>query len=633
MRKINKQTREKIISQALSEVDFAEKYKSEVKKRWALNEDLYYGRKKESNSTRSNVMLPKAQGFVDTLLAKVRIAPYIEFKKTEEADLRVEEKVNSLWRFDSSPTQGNWSFKDLLNKKFAALYGRAIFEYHASSSNGRYGSHLSIVDPYDFLIDPSAGGLDIEKARYLGRKNVIKTKEEIQNSIKDYIKKEVDALFAGGQVVEKEDSDKDNRYIALKTDSSRFHTHEEKQIFSFIEWYTTYKGTRYYLLIHKESGIAIRVEQMNKIFKSNLYPFSSYATSPDASEFWTPGPMDAVREIFIIQNITINQMLDNSEQINKPMRAYNVNALSSPALLKYRKDGLVPVRNTFRPSDIYTFETPQIQTPITVYNILDSIQALESGITPDAKGMSNENRVGILESNLANVADRLGLLNRSYSDAYNRLGLLYYNGLREHLTPNTSVSILGKKGVAFEKFKRAEIIDSKSFNVIIGSSNEDIELDIRAKREKIEFLASQVNNPMVNQKALFRLQAKISGFDPNETNILLSENDLSLEVIADAAHDIQTILKGGFPATPRKASPQYMEEIIKYIDNYGSELKPNVLMEMTRYLEILRPLAVQNEVFRAQEEINRLETQAPGDELLPGQQTGQERIIREQLEQ
>jgi hypothetical protein len=628
MRKINKQTREKIVYQSIQEIEFSEKHKETIiEKRWAPNERLYYGIKNPSVGSRSNVMLPKGQGFVDTLLSKIRSAPYLNFQKTEEADYEIAEKINALWRYDSETN--DWAFKDLLNKKNAILYGRAIFEYHASSVGG-YKSVLSIVDPYDFLIDPACGGTDIEKARFIGRKNIIKSEEDLTSN-KNYFKKEVSEIIESYGANVDEDKNKDNRYYSLKVPKQKIHTDNEKKLFSFVEWYTTYKGERYYVLLHKESRKAVRLEKMKDVFKSCLYPFSTYATSPDANEFWTPSPMDAVRELFLTQNVVINQMLDNNEQINKPMRAFNVNAIEHPSLLKYRKDGLVPVRNTFKPSDIHTFETPQITTPVTVYNILESIGGVESGITADAKGVSNTDRVGILESNLANVADRLGLLNRSYSNAYKRLGLLYYHGVREHLTGKKSVAILGKKGVSYKQISRSEIVDKKTFNVLVSSSVEEAEVDIAKKREKISFLQSQINNPMINQKSLFRVMALTAGLDPVDIEVLLNPSDSTYEIVGKAAQDIQTIINGGFPQIPRKVEPTYMEEFIKFIDERGADLKEKVLMEIIRYIEIIRPMAAEHEIKRAQTDMLEMMTRNPGEELLPGQQTGQERIVREQM--
>ena len=93
----------------------------------------------------------------------------------------------------------DWDIKDIAGKKQAIIYGRAIYSYTAESPDGIYKSCLDNVDVYDFLIDPSAGGIDIEKAFYMGRYGVVKTRSEIKKGVKDkvYLKTESDKLLQG----------------------------------------------------------------------------------------------------------------------------------------------------------------------------------------------------------------------------------------------------------------------------------------------------------------------------------------------------------------------------------------------------------------------------------------------------
>ena len=49
---------------------------------------------------------------------------------------------------------------------------------------------------YDFLIDPSAGGIDIEKARFMGRYGVVKDRYELKGN-KAYLATEVTTLLQG----------------------------------------------------------------------------------------------------------------------------------------------------------------------------------------------------------------------------------------------------------------------------------------------------------------------------------------------------------------------------------------------------------------------------------------------------
>jgi hypothetical protein len=633
-RQIRKETRDKIVEQSISELEFARKHKEEIiRTRWNKNENMYYGRKDQSERSRSNVMLPKAQGFVETLLSKVDDAPNIRYVKGEQADLNKERLMNALIEQDSSPMHGNWAMKDLLGKKQGIIYGRAIYEYHASSA-GEYKSHLTLVDVYDFFIDPSAGGLDIEQADYLGRKGIYKSAEDLEAGVEKgkYIKKEVKALIAdGGKIDDSENKEKDNRYYALRTDKQRIHAHGEKKMFNLVEWYTTYKGVRYYVLFDIQTGVAIRVEEMINMFNSELYPFMTWATNPDLVEFWSPSPLDAVREIFMAQTVSINQMLDNAEQINKPMKAYNVNSIQNPSLLNYRRDGKIPFKgNVNLQNDLKIIETPSIDTPIKVYNILEGIAAVESGITPDAKGVSQEERVGILESNIAQVADRLGLLNKSYSDGYHRLGKLYYEGVKEHMTTNVAVRMTGIEGIEFEEISKSKIVpENHDFDISIVSSSADEQVDIRKKRQVIEYLNGLTNNPIINAKARVVLGAEIAGLSQDQIKALLSPEDLDTELMAEAARDIQNILKGDILEPNEKADTAYMQKLVDYLRDQGENMSEKSEALLIDYIERIRPIVMRNMATKASKQIAEQSVPETG-EVMDNQRPAEERIIREQ---
>lgn len=68
------------------------------------------------------------------------------------------------------------------------------------------------------------------------------------------------------------------------------------------------------------------------------------------------------------------------------MKAFNVNAVENPALLEYRPDGLIPVKQGFDASkDIQFFQTVPLNPAMTVYDKLDQIISTQSGVTNGAR--------------------------------------------------------------------------------------------------------------------------------------------------------------------------------------------------------------------------------------------------------
>ena len=177
---INKTTRDLIAAQCIDEISFARNARRPRLAKWWANEDLYYSNKKITSDERTNVNLNEAQGFVQTFLAKINVPFNFKFVKGEEADLKAAQVTNAIK--DKDHKIGKWNFKALVARVQLIIYGRYVFEYHADSVDG-YKSHLSNVDVYQFLIDPSCGGLDIEKAFYMGRGNILKDKKNIKDGI------------------------------------------------------------------------------------------------------------------------------------------------------------------------------------------------------------------------------------------------------------------------------------------------------------------------------------------------------------------------------------------------------------------------------------------------------------------
>lgn len=600
---INFELRSKIIAQALQELDFARTYKQGKTKNWKTNEDLYYSRKVNTEMARANVDLGQMSSFVHTLLSKIDNPLVFKFVKRKEAQLKRVKLLNALRTIDQD--KNDWDIKDITGKKQALIYGRAIYSYTADSING-YKANLDNVDVYDYLIDPSAGGIDIEKAFYMGRYGVVKTKTDLKKGVKDgiYLRTETSRLIEGsGNITEmnQEDVNKQNR-----TWDTNVWTQQKENAnpdkYKFWEWYTTFEGVRYYLLLQESGGTAIRVEPLKDLFESEMFPFWTWAAFPDLTEFWTPSYCDYVREIFMAQAISINQMLDNAEQVNKPQKLVNVMAVPNLAELKYRRDGYIKVNKDIDLNKaVQQLTVPSINTPIEVYNILDGIQEKTSGVTAGAKGVSDEDKVGIYEGNQANAADRFGFLNKSYSFGYKRFAKLYELGVREHLIKKVAVDILGPDGVEIVEVSRRDIFrKDDEFGTMVESSNAETALSETEKRTKIAFLNSQAANPIQNPQKAYELQASIAGFEEDTIKQLLDTSDYgSAELMSEAERDIEALLDGEKIAPNQSATTAYKQRFVDYMKDNMEYITPDQFELLANYVLSLDQIIMQNTVRQA----------------------------------
>lgn len=596
---IKKDKRDKISAQCIEEINFARNSRKVRITNWHKNEDLYYSNKKPVSDERANVNLNEAQGFVNTFLARIHVPFNFKYTKGEEADLKAANIVNALK--DKDHKLGNWDYKAMLARTQLIIYGRYVFEYHADSSEG-YKSYLTPVDVYQFLIDPSCGGLDIEDAFYLGRGNILKSKSDIEKGVKSgkYLKTEANELISGSGNISsqtQEDVDASNRWVALVQQQKIL---ERTDQWKFWEWYTTFEGERYYVLITEDGGKAIRIEKLTDMFASGLYPFFTAAAYPDLTEFWTPSPLDGVREAIITKSVTINQLLDNAESINRPMKAFDIDAIKNPALLKYRKDGLIPVKGGIDINKaVQFFPTTQINTSIQVFDKLSEIIDLNSGVTAGTKGQASESQVGIYEGNQAAVTDRFSLISDSESIAQHRLAELYLHGLDEHLNTKVAVEMIGIDGVEFAEVSKRDIKRKKNFNITVITAGQEETMQNTEKRNKLTFLSAKGNDQsgIYNKKVLGEMEATIAGFTPDEIKYMLdTKNDGTSEIVAEAASDIQRMLTGEIIPVNDMANTAYMQKIKDYMRDEKEYMMKNPLTAQIiwDYLDRIQPTVLNN---------------------------------------
>lgn len=608
---IKKETRDKIVGQALDEITHARNYKQRRVFSWFKNENMYYGLKNRridqygnivydaqgTGESRANVELGKMQEFVHTLLSKVDNPLTFKYNKKKNSDYKRALRANAIKEIDANID--DWDMKDILGKKQAVMYGRAIYAYHAESVDG-YRSKLENIDVYDFLIDPTCGGLDLEQAWHMGRYGIVKSKEQLKEGKKSglYIKNEVDNLINGSgnaDEITQEENNKRNREVASGNQI------EQKQLdnpdkYKFWEWFTTYEGERYYILM-TDGGCAIRLEKLKDLFESNLYPFWTWAAFPDLTEFWTPSYCDYVREVFMAQSVSINQMLDNAEQINKPQKGIDTSAVEDLKELKYRKDGLIRFKSgTDVNKAMRIVDVPSINTPIQVYQLLETIQEKASGVTGSSKGVAEEERVAIYEGNQIATADRFGLLNKSYSHGYKRFAQLHYEGIKEHLKKKMAVELLGPDGVETEEITRKDVIPSHGdFFIKVEASDAEMNISSLTKRNRMAFFNANVQNPEVNQRKLFELSAHDAGISDDDIKQLMEKDSYgSVDLLSEADRDLETILNGKMPTPNLMANIAYVQKLLDYAKNQREFLDEESFAMIFAYIDILQPIVQKN---------------------------------------
>ena len=637
----NKITMDKIAAQALNEIDFARKHKQGKIGNWQLNEQLYYSKKNKTTDSRANIQLSRMQEFVHNLLSKIDNPLIFKYVKRKNSQLKRVERLNALVTRDRDID--DWDIKDIAGKKQGIIYGRAIYSYYADSIDGYYQPHLENIDVYDFLIDPEAGGLDIEKANYLGNWGVVFTRKGLERGARkgDFIKDNVKVLLDGaGNTDEKsqEETNKSNRVYKQGTQTSNKDIGNPDR-FKFWRWFTTYEDERYYLLINNAGQYikCVKVVDMfspTKFFRAGAWPYWSWAAFIDLTEFWTPSFCDFAREIFMTQDISIGQMVDNAEAINKPQKAVNVNAFENLAELKYRRDGVIRIKQDYDINKVIQYIKPEsIDTPIKVYNLLEAIQQKASGVTEQTAGVADtQGRVAIYEGNQQAESDRFGLLNKSYSFGYKRFAKLYEIGVRDNLIKKVAIDILGPDGAEVHEVKKSDIFKKNDdFNVLVEASNAEYLTSTKEKEAKLKFLQSNTNNKNVNQKKSFEMQAKIAGFNPDEIKELQDTSFYgNSELMSECDRDIESLLEGEDIKPNQAANNAYKQKMKDYLQDHIEDLNAETFKRFVDYINQLEDIIMRNEARSLlNEQTSMLNEPIEGEEVpvnTPGKQRDEDII-------
>ncbi len=622
---INKTIRDKIKQQVLEEITFERMQKAPVIEEWHKNELVL--QKILSTGERANVDLGEGISFVNTFLSKINKPYNFKYEKGDEADLKASKVANAIKEKDAKT--GRWRFKARLARTELIQYGRYIFEYHADSLKG-YKSHLTNVSCYQFLIDSSAGGVDMEQARYMGRGGIVKTKKQIEAGVKSglYLRTESNNLIASGNTAGQTPEEKDGENRWLKLVATRNIMPKTDQ-WKFWEWCTTYEDVRYVVLFTEMGNEAIRIVPLTDLFATGLFPFFSVAAYPELGMFWTPAPLATVRESIMAKATSINQMLDNGEAINRPMKAFDTEAIKNPALLKFRKDGLIPVKKGIEiDKAVKFFPVVPLTTSIEVYDKLDAIVSTQSGVTNSARGVADEDKVGIYEGNQQAASDRFSLVGDSEADGQERFAQLYLNGLDEHMTGKVAVEMIGIDGVEFKQVGKKDIKRNSDFNIVVVTAGSEETLQAVETRNKLTFLSSKVNNPTFNQKVISEMEATVVGFNIDEVKRMLDTKDAAnAEVMSEAARDIQYLLDGEDIEPNQIANVAYKQKIVDYLRDQEENIKTEQAQRIFAYIESLDEVIMRNMQVSIDETLASeglpsqagLESGMTGQAQLPGQ--------------
>lgn len=583
------------------------------------NENLYMGIAEKEYKNPYNDCYPYMSGFCDYLLSEIDDAPNVIFSAQGEEDYKAATRTTALFEQlgQSKLPNANWSRKDRASKKLAIFSGVGILEFY-SEANPDFKTYLNNVDHYDFHCEPD-GGSDLEGHLFCGREGIYKTKEQIEEGATSgrYNPKYTKILTEATSAQQFKDnvashSERLNRSRAMNLDVES-NNYVGQEVFALVEFYTTYKGKRYYCLFDDFSKNAIRIELLSDMFSviepntEALYPYVAWHTNEDPRVFWSKGPADDARPVAKTINKLLNQQMYNRDKQNMGHRLYDPQMIKDiKSLGEWRVDGLTPVntrngQNAIS-SSVHTLQTGNLQGTVEMVQFLNNFVGQQIGSTPGSKGDAPSSQaVGIFRAELAQISKRLGVYNKSYTEMWAGIGLRFRVAITDNLTENkVRVKIMGAKGIEWADVSAEDLEPIKDYDILIEGGRQ-----AEAQRQEENKLKASVLDSIqtVNPKWKDIQKLRAVGFDEEQIKEAFSIVDPGLkELLSEAAQAEQEIVEGGKPALNRGANAAFMQHIINFAQNLtleDKEKEAQIAIELMEYAVAHASIAAANEARNA----------------------------------
>jgi hypothetical protein len=599
---VDQTTADAITLQAVKQLQTSRQHKRARMDQIKENENLYHGIIAKTIRNPFNDCYPFMAGFVDHLKSKIDDDSNLLYTYQSEADLKRCSRLNAFYERESKSPEPNasWNLKHRYAKYNAIFSGVAIYHYYAEKSP-EYKSCLEVVSHYDFHCEPRGGGI-LENHLFCGQDNIFKNREDLIDSTyynKEQVKKII-SKYATDGYKDNDDYDniRNNRYAALQQDPGA-NNYVGQDVYKFVQFYTTYKGKRYYVLFNEYTSTWIRVCPMTDLFPDNLYPYPTWHTNEDPDVFWSKAPCDDARGVANTINTFINQETYNRQKNNYGETHYDAQMYPNvQALIDSRPDKHVPVdtKNGTRPLSSGIFKVPVVGLNGTLELVtwLEAFTGKQIGYTSSSAGQSeSDKKVGVFQGEIQQVEQLIGIKNKSYRDCLSHIGLLFKQGLEHNLTTSVSIKIMGAKGIEWDELSPEDLKTDKPLTITPVGGTSELQLKRVEENEKLAVLADP--SIQVNPQWKARQMLLLKKFSEEDVKDAFSSDTFAVkELLSEAAQSEKDIVEGRMPRLNRGADSNFMQHIIDFATN-TEDLSLKQYKDLMDYAMAHTDIAVENE--------------------------------------
>jgi len=586
-----------IVSQCAQERTAALLYRqNKVTERWQRNEDFYYMAQESSLDGSSTFRTPRVFGLQQTFLAKISDDLKINYEPNDRSDVRSCKIYDAIVNANVFNPNNLWNLEARATKHHSGLYGRGIAKLIVEKP---FNLRFLNVDIYNFYIDPLAGGIDMEKAAYMGEDGIYKTEADLLAS-EIYNKDQVQLLIASksrNSTVSRNNelADQTIRDKAINiTTGDAIYTSEKT--FKLTVHITTYKGVRYYVLFDPATMIWLTVQRQDERVPFGYYEYVSFATCPEKFEFWTPSYIDAVLPLAEVTQTLIRQEVDNRYLSNYGMMAYNVFTIPDPRSLNSRPRGLVPVKGNPN-GNVAQLPVPQLRGTIELVEFLNAEQARDTGISPQVQGVTDVTVNTATESEAIQAAtnDRFRDISKLYGQMFSRVGFLAKLYIDKYMPEDYAVKIIGQRGIQWKSIKKSQLKLSREPSITVTGDNTLNSQLNKQTQAKLSVLTEAVAAQVISPKKMIEKKMEVVGFTAEEIKSAFTKDyDGDSSIIAEADEENVQLINGEEVKPNRGATEGHLTAHLEFLKT--NELTEKQIMAIQKHIEQEIPIAEKNKM-------------------------------------
>lgn len=485
---------------------------------------------------RQTVNIPLMKYVMNTQLKEMMDTPQLYFNNLSN-DQQKEIYYNEHWK--EVFRQNRLTIKDHVDKKQNGLFGRSFKKIYIQDGRIRIG----LVDPQCMLVHRYVDPTDIDSSPSLTETDIYVTLSDILNN-EEYFeegKKELQIYFTeeAGRLEADENfqkaSEKTDRmknigddtvadpvlgetYIELH-ETYRFEYSEEKKkkvIFRYVVA-STKAGL---FKLHKQE-LCLLIGKTEDDFWENHFPYTTWASDPEAVDFWSDGVADIIRPINKVLNVWISQLVENRTLQNFGMKYYDsTDKKFVPQTFSPQPFGHYPV-----PGDpnkiIKDVMTGNLTGTIEEISFLISIAEKATAATAANSGSVEQRKVtlGEVEFALANAQKRIQIQQVFYTEDWKDLGLKYAKFLEASGEQLEDVTIYKKGRLGKKMYKKlitlGDYKDKKGYMVEVKTVTEQQDEQIDSI-ERMNMLKMEMPDNVPLRDIYRRKLMELNKFSPEE---------------------------------------------------------------------------------------------------------------------